>query len=90
VTTGEASDSWSALADEVALYYKTEAELSALRSSTFVGKEAAGMEVVITRDTGEAIRTTVDDATQIILPGDVIELVAESTSPPYAPDSGDL
>jgi polysaccharide biosynthesis/export protein len=90
VTTGEASDSWSALADEVALYYKTEAELSALRSSTFVGNDGAGMAVVITRDTGEAIRTTVDDATQVILPGDVIELVAESTSPPYAPDSGDL
>ena len=87
VTVGAASDVWSALADQIALYYKTGAELSALRSSTLIGDEAIATHVVITRDTGETIHTTADDVAQVLLPGDVIELVAESASEAYATES---
>ena len=77
-----AGERWSALADQLALYHKTEAELLALRSSALVPDDEPPTQVVITRDTGETIHTTVGDATQALLPGDVIDLVTES---PVAP-----
>jgi polysaccharide export outer membrane protein len=90
LTIGADSEGWSTLADQFALYYQTEAELSALRSSMLISDEVVVTQVVITRDTGETIRTTVDDSTQTLLPGDVVEVVAEAGSQPYAAGSGDL
>jgi polysaccharide export outer membrane protein len=90
LAVGTASATWSELADQVALYHQTEAELSALRSSALVTDQAIATRVVITRDTGETIQTTVDDSAQALLPGDVVELVAEGASQPYAGESGDL
>jgi polysaccharide export outer membrane protein len=90
LSAGGPSDSWSELADQVALYYQTEAELVALRSSALVSDEAIATHVVITRDTGDTIQTTVEDGARVLLPGDVVELVAEGASQPYAEASGDL
>jgi polysaccharide export outer membrane protein len=85
-----AGERWSELADQLVLYHQTEAELSALRASALVADDEPPTQVVITRDTGETIHTTVGDATQALLPGDVIELVTESPVHPYAADGDDL